>query len=355
MIVRMLLIGMLAGCGASAETAPATVTRDVPKADAVRVETARLSHGEARMSLNLPGEIEGSEDVVLASALGGQVERVEVKRGQPVKKGQVIVRVDSDVYSAQFAQAEAQAELAASELKRVVSLGNLASESQLAQAQAQAKVTAAQKAQSQAQLSRAVLRAPFDGIVAAINVDPGEFCSPGQPVARIVVLDPVKVDLSVSDRDMVALRAGMPAQVSAAGAASIFAGVISDIGPAADMKTRAFPVDVLVPNPDGELLPGMIAQVIVDVAVQEGAFLLPQDFLVTLGDTRGVFVVDGDVARWRALTLGAIVQDSVIVEGGLEGGEDIVITGHRELVDGDVVLIGRRGECCTHGRVVFGG
>ncbi len=200
-----------------------------------------------------------------------------------------------------------------------------------------------------------MIRAPFDGVVAEVGVKRGEFAPPGQPVVRVIALDPVKVTLSVADRDVVALAEGMPAMVSTAASAAVVPGVVSHIAPASDLRTRAFPVEVLVENGNRQLLPGMIAQVTVERTVEAGAFVIPQDWLVTQRDDRGVFVVDGEVARWRSLQLGQVVQQTVVVTGGLDGSEQIVITGHRELVDGDPLLIARRGQCCTAGRVVFGG
>ena len=131
-------------------------------------------------------------------------------------------------------------------------------------------------------------------------------------------------------------------------------GKVAHIEPAADLKTRSFKVEVEVPNPAGNLRPGMIATVDFKSAVTDKQMIIPQDFLVTKLDANGVFVVDGDdIARWRPLELGAVVTDQVVVEAGLKAGERIVIVGHRGLADGDALLIAREGECCSNGRVVF--
>ena len=111
-----------------------------------------------------------------------------------------------------------------------------------------------------------------------------------------------------------------------------------------------------MPNPEGRLLPGMIAQVSVDGGQADDAdprIVLPQYVLVTRLDGNGVFVEEDGVAKWRPLRLGSVMRDQVIVEEGLEVGARVIVTGHRELAEGDEVIVTREGTCCEEGRVVF--
>ncbi|MCB9669891.1 MAG: efflux RND transporter periplasmic adaptor subunit [Alphaproteobacteria bacterium] len=354
----MMLLSLLLGCGdAPAEGAGGGVTaeRHAPDANATRVEVARI-RGDATpaMRLSLPGEIEGSQDVLLASALGGQVERVMIHRGETVRAGQVLARVDAEIYAAQLAQAEAQRDQAAAEAGRVEKLGDLASESQLLQARTALKVAEAQVRAAAAQVARSVVTAPFTGVAADVFPGRGEFLGPGSPVARVVQLDPVRVTLAVADRDVVLLEPGQEVVVSTAASGRPLVGEIAFIGRAADSRTRAFPVEVEVENPDGMLLPGMIATVAVDRPLPEGTIAIPQDWVVSRRSGQGVFVAEEGHAKWVSIELGEILHDLVVVRSGLEAGARVIVTGHRDLVDGDDVLIGREGVCCTDGRTVFG-
>ncbi len=99
----------LTGCGGGAvATADAVVAGEVPQAPGTRVEVVRLERTSARLDLRIPGEITGSRDATLATAAGGFVEGVYVRRGETVQKGQVIARVNSSVFQAQKEQADAQ-------------------------------------------------------------------------------------------------------------------------------------------------------------------------------------------------------------------------------------------------------
>lgn len=357
MIPRILPLLCLLGCNladaeqaAEAHQAPITAS-----ATATRVEVATLTPSAARLEIALPGEVEGSRDALLAAALGGYVEAVAVEDGEEVREGQLLVRIDGELYAAQKDQAEARLALAEGELERLGQLGDLATAAQLQQARTQVKVAKAGLRQAQAQVDRALIRAPFAGTLGGLDVEEGEYAAPGTPILRLVKLDPVVVTLSVPDRDMVALEEGMAVVVSASSRSGLYEGTISHIGAAGDLQTRAFPVEVTVPNPGGELMPGMIARVAVASTVADHAIVIPQDWVVTRLEGQGVFVDEGGVAAWRPITLGRLVRDQVIVEAGLEAGDRVVTTGHRELAEGDELLVTREGTCCTAGRATFGG
>jgi membrane fusion protein (multidrug efflux system) len=351
----MTLLLALMGCGEPEAQAVNTAEKRSPDATATRVEVARLEpKTTASMRLSLPGEIEGSRDVALAAALGGQVERVYVNKGEKVSAGQVIARVDSEIYGAQLAQAEAQRDQAKAELTRVEGLGDLASRAQVLQAQTALKVADAQVRAANAQMSRATIRAPFSGTAAAVFPDAGEFLGPGSPVARVVQLDPVVVDLAVADRDVVLLEPGLEVTVNVGASPQPFTGVIKYVGRAADLRTRSFPVEVEVPNPDGLLLPGMIATVAADRQLPEGTITIPSDWIVSRRVGQGVFTAAEGYAKWTPIELGEVLHDQVIVRSGLELGARVVTAGHRDLVDGDKIIVGREGVCCTDGRTLYG-
>ncbi len=353
MRLLLLVLLLLAGCLADAEQARG-MERATPSSTATRVEVATLSLTDARLDLSLPGEIEGSRDALLASALGGFVERVAVKDGAVVRRGQLLVRIDGELHAAQRDQAAAQLAQSEAELGRLEALGDHATPSQLEQARTQVAVTGAALRQAQAQHDRSVIRAPFDGTVAGLDVEEGEYAAPGSPVLRLVQLDPVRVTLSVPDRDVVALEEGMEVTVTASSRARTFPGTVDHVGRAGDLRTRTFPVRVHVPNPDGALLPGMIARVGATRTLSDEAIVLPQDWVVTRLEGQGVFLEEEGVARWRPVTLGPLLRHQVVVEEGLAPGDRVVMTGHRELVDGEELLVSREAWCCRDGRAVFG-
>lgn len=352
-LLFLLSLAAVAGCAASAKQTDATDGATVSQSDGARVEVAVVEPTDAELSLNLTGEVEGWRDANLASALGGYVEQVRVDGGDMVQKGQVLVSVDRALHSAGYAQAEAQRDLARSEHARLVKLGDGVSESQLDQAATQAKVAEATLAQAGVRLRRASIIAPFDGVVSGVGVSVGEVAGPGAPVVRLVQLDPARVVAAVSDRDIGALEAGMPVQVTAAALGEQLQGTVKQVSPVGDGNTRAFEAEIEVPNADASLLPGMVARVTTQRSLGE-AIVISQDWVISRPESHGVFIEDDGIARWRVVELGRVLRNRVVVTGGLSSGDRVINVGHRELLDGDEVLVAREGVCCTAGRVVYG-
>lgn len=360
MIRRIPLFVLLVACGSASgqEDGPAPAERaaaEPPSATATRVEVATTHATRASVAFQLPGEVEGSRDALLAAALGGYVERVLVDEGDTVRRNQVLARVDTASHAARAAQARVELEAAQRELERAERLAGAISQQQLHAAENRVAAARAALQSARVTASRGTIRAPFAGTVATVGVEPGEVAAPGAPMVRLVQLDPVHVSLAVPDRDVVALRQGMTVSVTTSATPAPVEGTITHVSPAADLQTRAFEVIVEVPNEAGRLLPGMIAQVRVvggdDTAPER--VVLPQYVLVTRLDGNGVFVENGGVARWRSVEVGSVLRDQVIIESGLEPGERVIVTGHRELADGDEVMVVREGTCCTGGRVSF--
>ena len=243
--------------------------------------------------------------------------------------------------------------MADAEHRRAVGLGDLISESQLQTAETQLEIAKAGLRQAELNLERSVVKAPFSGQIGAVYVEPGEVVGPAMPVIRLVSLRKVLIRLNVADRDVVSLEKDMAAQVRLQAVAVPFSGRVKNIAPVADEDTRSFQVEIEVDNPDGKLLPGMIARVELGREMPQESVLIPQDWVVTGLEDQGVFVVEDGRAVWRVVELGEVVRDQVVVSSGLDVGDKVVVAGHRALNDGDAVLVAREGRCCESGRASF--
>lgn len=346
---------LFAGCGGEdAASAGERETRTTESASATRVEVAVVQMSAAGLRARWPGEVVGSQDALLAAAMGGFVERVEVEEGEQVREGQVLARVDTASASARTAQARVEVEAATRELERAERLGGAISAQQVDNARSRLSAAQAGLRSATVASSRSVIRAPFAGTIADVAVERGEVAAPGAPLVRLVRLAPVHVSVSVPDRDVGSLRAGMSVKVRADATSVPLDGTILRISPAADLRTRAFEVRIVLPNDDRTLLPGMIADVEVQGETAQEAIVLPQYTLVTALAENGVFVVEGDVARWRPVQVERVLRDQVVIASGVSVNDRLIVTGHRELADGDQVLSVREGTCCVEGRVVFG-
>jgi membrane fusion protein (multidrug efflux system) len=354
----LLLLFALAAVGcrsAEAQTQPDQPPEmSPPDANAIRVELAVVQPSKASLELELPGEVEGSRDASLAAPMGGYIEQVLVSPGDHARRGQTLVAVDTVAQAARRDQARVELEAAKREYERYRRLGDAIARVELDAAETRLKAARAAVKTASVMVTRSIVTAPFEGVVVTVDAEVGEVAAPGSPLVRLVQLDPAKVTVSLSERDVVSLQEGMAARVSLPASAGVaLPGKVEHIQRAADLKTRTFIAEIEVQNDDERLLPGMIATV--RLAPEAGAerLVIRQDWLVTRGSEVGVFVAESNTARWRPVELGPVTRNQVVVRRGLEAGDALVVTGHRQLADGDPLLVARRGTCCNDGRVAF--
>jgi RND family efflux transporter MFP subunit len=307
--------------------------------------------------MRVPGEVEGVRDAQLGASLGGYIEQVSVSEGDHVKKGAVLARVDSQTYSTRLLRAKVEKEAAEREFARTLSLGDSVATAELDGAKDRVATAKATLSELQVAVSRTVINAPFEGVVVRVDAEVGEVAAPGAPLFRLVQLNPVRVNVALSDRDMALAQVGMRATVELAARSGQYEGKIVQLSQAANLKTRSFEALVEVENEDEALLPGMIAQVSLSTEGGEDAkvskLLVSQDWLVTDPAGVGAFVAENGKAVWRPLKLGAVVRRQVEILDGLKSGDALIIVGHRSLAEGDDVLIHRKGVCCENGRAIF--
>jgi membrane fusion protein, multidrug efflux system len=339
--------------GSAASTAGSNSPSSAPRAK-TRVEVAVLAESRAELELSVPGEVRAVRDARLASPTGGLVEKVFVDEGDSVRKGQVLALVDGALRGIQLEQVKAELEQARREFGRAESLADIGPKADIERAETNVRLLEARVKLARLEVSRATIRAPFTGVVARLGVEEGEVVSPSATMLRLVALDTVEVDLAVPDRDLPAMVVGTEVRIGVGARSDVATGKIVRVLPAGDPETRAFSVKVEADNGDRGLMPGMIANVRIRRTLPEDAMVIPQDWIVTGLRTIGVYVdVDG-VARWRPVEVEEIVRDQVVVREGIARGDRLIVAGHRDLSDGDPLLIAREGSCCVGGRARFG-
>jgi membrane fusion protein (multidrug efflux system) len=259
--------------------------------------------------------------------------------GQSVARGAVLVELDS-------AQARADLAAAAAELTESVSQYNrarelfatqLVSRSQFEQLEATKLANAARVAAARARLEDTQIRAPFDGRVGLRRISVGSLISPGTVITTLDDTSVIKLDFAVPENTLAMLREGL--EISATTSAypeRRFSGTVQSIDSRVDATTRAVTLRALIPNPDGALKPGMFMNVEL-TKDQRTAVVIPEEALVPEQNKQFVFVIDGEHARKREVTIGARRPGSVEVVAGLAAGERIIVEGTVKIRDGGEV------------------
>jgi membrane fusion protein (multidrug efflux system) len=331
------------------------------QAAALAVRTLRASPTQHRDRVVVPSVIGPRRRVRLTSETSGRVLAVGAEELDFVAVDAVLVQVDPlnaevAVRRAEAAVARAQSELglARTSLERQQSLAERAvsSDSALDDATNRSRVAQAAIQEARATLEQArddlakkTLRAPYTGVLRSFDVEPGEYGRVGQELGELLDISTARIEIGVSDRQIVALSPSQPVEVEVEAYPNVrFDGVILRVGAAAAADTRKFPVEVEIDNPEHRLLPGMVANVRIDVSQPVARILVPRDAVRSEFGLYFVYVVSADEAgRTRALRRRVEVRElpfePALVElvSGVEPGEEIVFRGAHALRDGDPV------------------
>lgn len=291
------------------------------------------------------GTARANEQVTLAAPVTERIVDLNFGDGGYVRKGQVLAVLARGQQQAQLADAQARAREASAQLERVAELKrrgfatNAALDAQLAAAQS----ARAQAAVAQATIGDRIVRAPFSGYVSLRNISEGAIVQAGTEIATISDLSRIKLDFTVPETLLSAVREGQSISAKAAAYPDrAFNGRIESIDPVVNPQTRAATVRAILPNGDRKLLPGMLLTVSIVSAARE-SLAVPELAVVGEGERSFVYVIENGVARRVAVRTG--LRDGLKVEivEGLKPGQRIVTEGVVKLSDGQKVRIAGSG------------
>ena len=188
------------------------------------------------------------------------------------------------------------------------------------------------------QIQDAVLRSPVEGAVRERQVQVGEYRAAGTPVMTIVRTHPLRLKLSVPERETAGLRGGLGVRVRVEGDSREHEGRLERIGAAVDEANRTLPIEAVVPNPRDLLRPGQFATADIVVSRDDRALVVPRDAIVTFAGVQKVLTVKDGRAREQRIRTGRREGEQVEVVDGLSDG-DVVIRQPGNLVDGAIVEV----------------
>ncbi len=311
---------------------------------------------EVQRTLTLPGTVASRTASTVASEVAGLVVALPVREGDRVTTGQVLARLRTSSLDLRLQsvagglkEATARLEQAERQLQRAAELraSGVMSQSQHDEAHserimAEGRVDSlsAERKRIELDLLHSTIRAPFAGAVLARRTEVGQWIELGGPVLEMAAIGDIEVRVDVPERWYGGLRAGSNAAVRfEASPGATLLGKVSAIVPRAEPQARTFPVKVRIPNPDGRIGVGMLAQVTLPTGDRERATIVPRDAVVGAGGDQHVYLINGDNTVERVpVTTGAGHGDWVAVEGALKAGQKIVTRGNERLMPGMAVV-----------------
>lgn len=306
-----------------------TVIDDEDQLPIIEVDVA--STRPVEISRSYTANVEADNINNISPSVSNRIESVKVDVGDKVAKGQVLVTLDA----ANADQQRINMELTETQYKRALELLNIGAGTQSAVDQLKAQLDA-QRTQYQNTLSNTVLVSPISGVVTARNYDPGDM-SGQQPILVVGQTSPfVKVIINVNETDVAVVKKGMDVEITFDSyPGEVFHGKINRISPAVDTSSRTFPVEVLVSNTDGRILPGMFARVEIRLGTRDNIVLPDRAVVKQSGSARKfVYTYSNGHVNYIPVELGQRIGDSYEILSGIENGDTVVVAGQVRLADG---------------------
>ena len=331
---------LLAGCQDQESMAVAESTS--PETPAVPVSVMVIEPVAMRDVIFLPGETEASEDVKVGANTAGRVDWIGPREGQKVNKGDLLVKIDVSALKASLDHAEAAYKLADDLYQRRLRLygHKIIAKEELDQSETQRTLALTDLEQIKVRYNHGFPKSPITGIINHLYLDEGEYADIGKPIADIVNIDKIKINVRVPELDVRFVKIGQqtPLKIDAFPDRTLM-GTIDFVSFKADPATKTFLVRSIIDNPDHDIRPGMIGRVAFVRRVITDALAAPLFTLVDKGGERIVFVEKDGVAQSRTISIGVIEGDRVQVTGGLNPGDHLIVKGHTEVEDGMKVIV----------------
>ena len=336
-----LIIALFTGCGerTSAQNPPEKIERTTNVLVYPIIPDTLIQYSR------LPATVKAWRDVTLSALETGVARELLKDVGDMVRRGEPLARLKIDVLEASAIEAEADLKFQAYNYERSKHLFAEGSISEQAHYAAEYDYRRAESAAQimRHRLSYGQIEAPFSGLVAQRLIELGQLVSQGSPTFRLVQIDRLRLEVWVAESEIADFSSGSAIELTLDSfPGETHAGAIGHIGPAAQSDQRVFPIEIHLDNPHGRIRPGMIGKIKAVRRVFRNMVVVPREAVLERETGPVAFVVKNDQAHLRHLVLGPSEGDRVLVQEGLQFGDQLIIKGGRDLIHGDRVIIQHR-------------
>jgi membrane fusion protein (multidrug efflux system) len=346
-IVALALLLFVSGCGKTQGEQPDESTETDEFVKIINVEVENLLPTAFEEFIRLTGTVKAEKDVILSAEESGRVVRFFVDKGDAVRRGAPIAKIDDAIMRATVVEAEAESALAAESYERqreVWEEGRIGTELAYLEKKRRAAQAASRLQVLRMRLAHTTVRSPFDGTIEARYIDAGEMASVGAPVVRVLSMNELKVEVGVPERFAPDVRVGTRVHIVFDVLGSVeLEGRVRFAGNAVDPENRTFPIEIDLDDPQGVIKPEMITNVRVVRNELENVIVAPQQALRQAEDGFVAYVAvekeEGAFAEERRLVLGPHYADRVVVEEGLRSGDRLITRGQMLVAEGSRIRI----------------
>lgn len=308
----------------------------------VNVVVMELKPRIIREKISLPGTASPWVKYDIIAEVRGEVMKKPLEKGAAVKAGQTIAVLDRQDYQLALNAAEAAYEKAMASQKRLEKLraNNFAAQSELDDIVALTKGYKAELDKARLDLKRCTITSPIDGIVNRIYIEKGQYANIGDPIAEIMRLDRIKVNVGIPESDVSAVSKVefFTVKFDALGG-RVFDAKKHFLSLASDSAARLYDLELEITNPAGEIRPDMFTRVEIVKQELHDTLSVPLYSIISLNDRQLVYVVNNGNARTKSVKTGIQEGWRIQVTEGLVPGDRLIVVGHRQVSEGQPVNV----------------
>lgn len=310
------------------------------------IAATEVSQESWQPSLQSVGSLAATNGISVSTEVNGIVSEIVFTSGQPVEKGQVLIRLDDSVDEAALEALRAESKLTQVQFNRARDLlkDRVISKSEYDVAEASFDAARARVKQQEAVIKRKVIRAPFAGLSGIREVSLGQYIEAGMPIVSLQALNPIFVDYTLPERYLTRVQPGQTVKVQMDAIPDrIFTGEVSAVNSGIDTGTRTLKVRATLDNSDNLLRPGMFAEVETITGDAEPVLTLPRTAISFNTYGNFVFVINQNeqgmqMVKRTPVDTGEVREGRVAIKN-LQAGTQVVRTGLIKLRDGMPVKI----------------
>ena len=283
--------------------------------------------------LEVTGSIEANESVVLKSEVSGKITGIFFNEGQRVVKGTLLIKVYDDDLRAQLTKAQANLKLNEDIENRQRQLLETGAVSRQEYDVSYANLQAAQAdiALLQSQISKTEIKAPFDGTIGFRKVSPGEYITPGVDIASLVSDNPAKIQFTVPEKYSQMLGRNTVIKYRLEGQPLERTATVYAVAPYIDQATRTLQLKALTPNPNGTLIPGAFAKIVVLMESKRNVVMIPAEAILSESAGQKAYLYKGGKVKPVMVETGTRTNNRVEIVKGIAPGDTVITTGMMQI------------------------
>ena len=291
--------------------------------------------------INSSGTLIPDEEVDLSFETSGKLVDIFFEEGTRVQQGQLLAKINDRPLQAQLLKLQAQEKLAR---EREFRQKSLLSRDAISQESYDQIVTELQSIEAdimllEARIAETELRAPFEGVVGLRYVSEGAYVNINTRIARLIKIDPLKIEFAVPERYSGEIEPGFPILFFLDGSDANHQAKVYALDPKVDVRTRNIIVRAMYANPDERIKPGRFVSIQMELSEIEDALAIPTEALIPEMDGDRVFVFRNGNAESIFVNTGLRTEDMIQITHGLEPGDTLVTTGILQLRQGMPLVI----------------